>query len=53
MKAQTDIDGSVDLSPGSEELEECSYGQRRLAEGAQEGHGSHKTVMPMMMNSNN
>jgi hypothetical protein len=35
--------------PGSEELEECGYEQRRLAEGSEEVQGPHRTVGPVMM----
>jgi hypothetical protein len=37
--------------PGREELEECGYEQRRLAESSEEVQGPHRTVepIPMMM----
>jgi hypothetical protein len=35
--------------PGSEELEECDYELRRLAEASEQGQGPHRTVEPMMM----
>jgi hypothetical protein len=35
--------------PESEDLEECGYGYRRLAETPEEGQGPHWHVKPMMM----
>jgi hypothetical protein len=35
--------------PGREELEECGYEQRRLAEASEEVQCPHRTVEPMMM----